>query len=434
MRGIFKLQRIAYDRRRYSLTLVGIFVIFIGWAYQSVQSSNDPMLFFGAKNEHRQKLMELQAEFGTSQQSLIVLRSRESGAPLDLLEAERYLTQTLQAKGNPISLLDVTKVGSATSILPALGYPLEYTPLEDVQYLAADHPGLREYYFNDDLSATVIIVSQNLVDQSDFGLQRAYSRQQLLVDHVKEKFPSLDVFATGNVSMFEALRQAFEFDQKYLFPATVVANFLILLFAFGNLRLTVGVLLIAVTAVVLTRGIAGWSGYVFASGTSSAFSIVLTLTVASLIHVVHAIGQRQRHLKFQRSRAVILAAFRKLTVPVLLAHFTTAVGFLSLNWADAPSFQAMGNLVAVGLIFSLLLSLFVAPIVFKSKRRELYVHDDRIRVASMWFARIWAAAPLRAGAIVSTLSAVALLGLVNIQFDDQLTRFFPEDHWLRVNI
>ncbi len=434
LRWIFKLQRLAYQRRRYSLSLVAVFIAVIGSAALDVKNSNDPLLFFSDNNIHRQKLQEYRDVFGKSTATLIALDAGENGAPLILLEAERYLSEILLDPENPLSIDYMTALGSVTATLPAIGYPPEFTPLEDVQFLAKDHAALRSYFFNQDQSATIVILSLDHTDQSDPALIAAYKEQMALITHMRERFPTLEISIVGSITTFEALREAFQQDSRYLFPATAFVNFLVLLFAFGNLRVTLSVLVIAGMSVLLTQGVAGWSGYVFAAGSASSFSIVFTLTVASLIHVVHGMGQRQRRLPFQRSHTIILSSFRKLTVPVMLAHITTAVGFLSLNWADAPAFQAMGNLVAIGLVFSLLLSLFVAPIALKSKRTELVIRDDRIRAISRWFADAWAAAPIRNALIVSALSLAALTGLTRIVFDDQITNNFPPDHPLQINI
>ena len=434
LRRIFKLQRAAYNHRRYSLALVALLIVVIGSAALDVRHSNDPMLFFSEDNAHRQKLEEFRAIYGSSAATLIVLDAGSPDAPLHLLEAERYLSEILLNPDHPLAISYLTNLGSPTATLPAIGYPTEFTPLEDVQFIAKDHPALRSFFFNDDLSATTVILSLDQPDQSDPALIAAYRAQMALLDHMRDKYPNLTISIVGNVTTFEALREAFEQDSRYIFPATAFVNFLVLLFAFGNLRVTLSVLVIGGLSVILTQGVAGWSGYVFAAGSTSSFSIVFTLTVASLIHMVHAMGQRQHRLPFQHSHTIILSSFRKLTVPVLLAHMTTAVGFVSLNWADAPAFKAMGNLVAIGLVFSLILTLLVAPIALKSHRRALKIRDDRVRAISRWFANAWAGAPIRNALIVSVLSLAALAGLTRIVFDDQITNNFPEDHPLLVNI
>lgn len=433
LRWIYRLQRMAYRHRRYSLSMVAVLVALVGWAAQDVRTSNDPLLFFSEHNFHRQQLESIQDVFGDTKTTLIVLDAKEAGAPIVMLEAERYLTGILLDADNPLHIDHLEKLGSLTAVLPDIGYPLEYTPIEDVPSLVADFPVLSTYYFNKDLSATVLLLALNNADQSDMALRGAFAELDGLVSHMQEKYPALEVSSVGNVALFEAMRSAFEKDKRFLFPATVVVNFLVLLFAFGNIRVTASVLVVAVISVVLTQGVAGWSGYVFSSGSASSFSIVLTLTVASLIHVVHAMGQRQRRLPFQQSETIILSSFRKLTVPVILAHITTAVGFLSLNFADAPAFQSMGNLVAIGLVFSLMLSLFVAPIVFKSRRNELVIRDSRVRAMSLWLATAWANAPVRYGVLVTVLSLMALAGLGRIVFDDQIIKNFSSDHTLVVN-
>ena len=129
-----------------------------------------------------------------------------------------------------------------------------------------------------------------------------------------------------------------------------------------------------------------------------------------------------------------MASFRKLAVPVILAHATTAVGFLSLNWADAPAFQAMGNLVALGLVFSLLLVLFVAPSVLAIGCGSMIVRDESMRRLSRILTKAWAKSPKIWGITIGLASVFSVIGLVHTTFDDQFIRFFPEEHPLRQNI
>jgi len=47
--------------------------------------------------------------------------------------------------------------------------------------------------------------------------------------------------------------------------------------------------------------------------------------------------------------------------PICLTSVTTAIGFLSMNFSDAPPFRALGNVVAIGAILALLLTVTLLP-------------------------------------------------------------------------
>lgn len=434
LRGIFRLQRLCFARKRLVLSVTAILVGLVGIGMFEIKTSNDPFLLFGPGNEYRQKLERQNEAFGETNQTLMLLAVKTPEERARLLEAERALFRILDDPDSPLAITDMTSFTSVSSLLPAMGYPLESTPVEDVAILLDERATLGEVFFNDEHTATILSIKLEVHDQSDGGLQDAYAEQRALADHMRAAFPDVDVAFTGSVSMGEALRDGLTFDRKFLFPMTLVVNFLFLLLAFRNLRITLSALGIGAGSVILTTGLAGWSGHVFATAAVSSFSIIMTLTVASLIHIIHSIGQRQRSLKFQKRDPLIMASFRKLAVPVILAHATTAVGFLSLNWADAPAFQAMGNLVAVGLVFSLMLVLFVAPAVLAVGCGDMKVRDEGMRKLSRVFTKAWAKSPMVWGIVVGLASIVAVVGLVRTTFDDQFIRFFPQEHPLRQNI
>ncbi|MCF6272232.1 MAG: MMPL family transporter [Rhodobacteraceae bacterium] len=434
LRGIFRLQRVCFAHKRFVLVLTAFLVALVGYGSFSIKTSNDPFLLFGPGNTYRQKLERQNEAFGETNQTLMLLAVKSTNDRPRLLEAERALFMILDNPDSEFALTDMTSFTSVSSLLPAMGYPLELTSLEDVEILLDERAALGKVFFNKDHTATILSIKLDLQDQSDGGLQRAYAGQNALAEQMRSSFPDVDIAFTGSVSMGEALRDGLSFDRKYLFPLTLVVNFLVLLFAFRNFRIAIATLGTGIASVLMTTGLAGWSGHVFATAAVSSFSIIMTLTVASLIHIIHSIGKRQRNLRFQKLDAIILASFRKLAIPVILAHATTAVGFLSLNWADSPAFRSMGNLVAIGLIFSLVLVLFVAPVVLSATCGNLKIRDESMRRLSRFFTKSWARGPKLWGIVVGFASVMAVLGLVRTTFDDQFIRFFPPEHPLRENI
>ncbi len=434
LRGIFKLQRKCFAHPKMVLLFAIVISGFIGLGAPFVKTSNDPFLLFGPDNIHRLKLEQQNAEFGESNRTLMMLAVKSEAEQLLLLEAERYLSAILDAPQNLLRPDNLEHFSSVSKLLPVLGHPLEFTPLSDVAILIEEQPALGNTFFNREKTALILSLTLDLEDHTDAGLQIAYTQELALASHIETRFPGVSVAMAGSISLTEALRDAMTFDQRYLFPLTLLVNFSVLFFAFGNFRITVAALGASIFSVVLTVGIAGWSGYVFATAAVSSFSIVMTLTVASLIHIIHAIGARQRNLRFQNTASIVLASFRKLTIPVIVAHATTAVGFLSLNWADAPAFRAMGNLVAIGLVFSLIIVLIISPIIINYGCGNGKIRDQRVRKISRALTSGWAKAPGKWAVGVAILSLIALLGLVKTTFDDQFIKFFAEDHPLRQNI
>jgi len=59
--------------------------------------------------------------------------------------------------------------------------------------------------------------------------------------------------------------------------------------------------------------------------------------------------------------SAIIESLRINMQPVFLASITTTLGFLSMNFSDAPPFQHLGNMVAIGVGASFFLSVIFLP-------------------------------------------------------------------------
>ena len=91
----------------------------------------------------------------------------------------------------------------------------------------------------------------------------------------------------------------------------------------------------------------------------AALFVLMAVTVAHSVHIIEAMraGLRQG---MDRKRA----ATHSLQVnawPVFLTSFTTAIGFLSLNFAEMPPFRVMGNIVAFGALCAFVYSVTLLP-------------------------------------------------------------------------
>ena len=88
-------------------------------------------------------------------------------------------------------------------------------------------------------------------------------------------------------------------------------------------------------------------------------TIVLTLAVADCVHLLTTYLQQ---LRAGHSRALAMRESLRVNLqPVFLTSLTTAVGFLSMNFSEAPPFRDLGNMVAFGVVYAFLLSITFLP-------------------------------------------------------------------------
>jgi predicted RND superfamily exporter protein len=91
-------------------------------------------------------------------------------------------------------------------------------------------------------------------------------------------------------------------------------------------------------------GRAGALGMKLAPMTTIAPNIIWALAIADCIHITSLV---QKNLRAGLDKtAAIYGSLRKNFTAIFIASATTAVGFPSLNYSDAPRFQYLGNLTA----------------------------------------------------------------------------------------
>ncbi len=85
----------------------------------------------------------------------------------------------------------------------------------------------------------------------------------------------------------------------------------------------------------------------------------MTLAVADSIHIlITLIHARSRGMD---RRAALRESLHVNVQPVTLTSITTAIGFLSMNFSDAPPFHDLGNITAMGIIAAWVYSLTLLP-------------------------------------------------------------------------
>jgi len=117
--------------------------------------------------------------------------------------------------------------------------------------------------------------------------------------------------------------------------------------------------LVVALSILAAMGTAGWLGIKLTPPSVSAPTLILTLAVADCIHFLVSlyIGVRRGSEK----HAAIVESLRINFMPIFLTSVTTAIGFLSMNFSDAPPFRDLGNITAIGVLFAFFLAVTFLP-------------------------------------------------------------------------
>lgn len=204
---------------------------------------------------------------------------------------------------------------------------------------------------SDDTTATIIVAT------FDYDVDK-----QHLAEVIQEKVKALNIpeklYFGGLPMMMSDLSISMRSDLKRLLPIVFCLIALTLLLSFRSLRGVLLPLLTALIAVVWTLGSMVLSGYRLTIISNNIPIILLAVGSAYTIHVINRIDRTSG----VSPRRAIVVALGYVTIPVLLAALTTAIGFLSFVFgAYLTTIRDFGIFSSVGTLYAVMLSLTFVP-------------------------------------------------------------------------
>jgi predicted RND superfamily exporter protein len=116
---------------------------------------------------------------------------------------------------------------------------------------------------------------------------------------------------------------------------------------------------VIVFSILTAMGLAGWMGFYLTPPSASSPPIILTLAVADCVHVLVSFLYVMR--KGMDKFSAIADSLRINMQPIFLTSLTTVIGFMSMNFSDAPPFRDLGNIVAMGVAVAFVFSVTFLP-------------------------------------------------------------------------
>ena len=393
--------------------------------------STDYREFFSEENPQLRAFETLQQVYTKDDNILIVLQPKDGDVfTAKTLEAVRALTeaswqlpysrrvdsltnfQHSYAEGDDLTVEDLVPDGAE----------LDAERLAAIRAVALGEPLLAERIVAADSRTTGINVTLTLPGEGAEEVLQAMAAARELVAAFEAAHPDITVAVTGVVALDAAFSEASVADLATLVPlmyGILIAGLLIFLRSIAGVVVT---LLVVALSAGSAMGLTGWLGIQLTPPSAIAPTIILTLAVADSIHLLvtmqHAMGQGID------KRAAIAESLRVNFSPVFLTSLTTAIGFLSLNFSDAPPFRDLGNITALGVtaawVYSVLfLPAFLAVVPVKARVRRAASDVTMERLADFVLRR---RRPLLWG-MIAAVAALALW-IPRIELNDQFVNYF----------
>ncbi len=414
-----------------SLLSVGV----MGFGAQFLTFTNDYRVFFSKENPQLLAFDNLQDTYSKNDNIMMVLVPEDGDVFTEnTLKAIIWLTD--QSWQTPFS----TRVDSITN------YQHTYAEGDDliVEDLVFEEDELtteklnlvREIAINEPLLVNRLISPKAHVTGINITIELKgedlTKENPMVVEYIRElkgaflkKFPGIDIKLTGIIMMNNAFPEAQQYDMKYLVPLMFLVFIVVLFFWVKGFSGTLTTLFVIVFSIVGAMGMAGWLGIALTPPSFSAIMIIPTMSIAHSVHIlmnfIIAIHQGE-----SRHEAMV-DSLRINMQPVFLTTVTTAIGFLSMNFSDAPPFRDLGNIVAMGVVVAWVLSITFLPavmMILPVKEGLMETRSSRIMVNLAEFV-----VTQRKSLLVGMGIFIALLisFVPSNELNDEFTKYFSTD-------
>jgi predicted RND superfamily exporter protein len=332
--------------------------------------------------------------------------------------------------------------------------PIDYTALKEKVF---KHPFYQNHLISaDGLTTAVIVETEAVIDDAPSDIDTTAILNPELFDpdierSTAEHFINVEENHAVVESIFGIISNYQSSDFKMAFSGTPVVMDIynqvtradmskcslillgvIVLFLFALFRRLFGIfmpLIIVTASYYSAMGLMAFSQIPVKIMSSVLPSFILSVGIADAVHILTHFFQYLQQ-GYSKEEAII-SALRHSGVAILLTSLTTAAGLLSFSFVEMAAVSEMGVFAAVGVVFALLYTLVMIPVMVsllpikpKEKRKRQGGLMDRILSQ---FGRLATTRP-KAIAVVTALLLVVFGSLLfKLRFSDHVLKYFPDD-------
>ncbi len=420
-------------RWKYLVVLTSLTVVFAAaYGGQFLGFSNDYRMFFGEDNPQLLAFEKMQATFNKNDNILFVVTPKsEKVFSRETLTVIKDITR--EAWQVPFS----TRVDSITNHQHTVAEEddlivddlvvdpdaLTDSDLLRIQSIAINEPMLVHRLISPDSKYAGINVTVQLPGKAldEVPITVAFARD--LKQKMLEKYPDVEIRLVGMAVMNNAFPEASQDDVVNLYPLALIFIVVTLFILLRGLSGTIATFIMIIMSIMTAMGLAGWSNILLSPPVMSAPIMILTMAIADAVHLL--VTMRHELAIGLNKNDAIVESMRINFRPILVTTLTTILGFLSLNFSDAPPFHDLGNIAAMGVAAAFVFSITFLPAIITilpaSGKHEVAGKQMMTKFSEFVIAK---QKPLLIGnaLIIITLAALVPLNELN----DQFVNYFDE--------
>ena len=346
-----------------------IMVVGLSAGARFLKLDTDYRVFFSDKNPHLIAFDKLQQVFSKSDNVMFVIKPKTGDVfqPKVLELIQEITTEGWQlpysSRVDSITNFQHTIAEGDDLIVADLveDAPSSYTKkqLEAKKKVAINEPLLRNRLISPDATTTGINVTVQLPGKDIYEVPDVAAAANKMIEKIAPKYPDVKIAISGIIMMNASFSGASIQDMKTLIPFMYLALLVMMFFFLRSFWGTFATLLIISFSAASAMGLAGYLGIHLTPPSAISPTVILTLAIADSIHILVSFFHEMH--KGTDKTSAIKESLRINMQPVFLTSFTTVIGFLALNFSDAPPFHDLGNITAMGVVVAFIYSVFLLP-------------------------------------------------------------------------
>jgi predicted RND superfamily exporter protein len=325
---------------------------------------------------------------------------------------------------------------------------MEWTDQQRLERHIAQRPDLIGRLISPDTEVTSVVVLVDPIRGADIGMRETSASVALLAERFRLRYPDIELYLSGGLPADVSFAEAARRDLQTLGPVMALLIVVVLGLGLRSLSATLSTLMVIAATTITSMGLGGWMGFSLNASTGVAPILIMTLALA---HSVHLIISTQRVLRSGAAsggsvpdgqatdriapQEAVFVALRLKLLPMSLASFTTLIGFLALHFSEAPPFQELGTLVALGIASQWIFAVTLLPVLLSRfpPRAHLSKAFPSSRQPLLALARF--AQHRQRGVIIVSITGVMLLAaaIPRLELNDDFLRYFDESYAFRVD-
>lgn len=424
------------------LVLIGsiVFVIIVASGARFLGMSTDYRVFFSEENPQLTAFDELEKRYSKNDNILIAVAPKDGKVfTPKTLEAVKELTWAswklpYSSRVDSITNFQYTRASDDELIVEDLVKNtdnLNDGDLKRIEQTALSEPLLLNRLISPEAHVTGINITFQQPGKTIFEVPEIVKAARKMADEFRQKHPDIDIYLSGMVMMNNAFSEGAQGDMSFLMPLMFIIMTIIMWLSIRSISGTVTTMIIIIMSMATAMGIAGWLGILITPPSATAPTIVMTLAIADSIHILVTMFHEMKIGK--NKREAIIESMRVNVQPIFLTSVTTAIGFLTMNFSDAPPFHDLGNMVAAGVIAAFLYSILLLPVLMsflpvriKEQQNGKKVFMDRLGdfVVNKRKQLFWG---------MSIFILLLFSGMPRIEFYDIFAEYFDHRYTFRVD-